>query len=95
MSVNKQQIQQLAELCCLKFSDGEIDELKESLSEIVDYMTKLKGLDLSGVEPMTRVDESQRPLRLDQAGKGLSKDQTFRNAPAVNMGHFSVPKIVK
>lgn len=95
MSINKQQIRELAELCCLEFSDEEIDEFGESLNEIVDYMAKLKELDLSGVEPMTRVDESQRPLRPDEVGKGLPKEQTFKNAPAVKIGHFSVPKTVK
>ncbi len=95
MSISKQQIQELAELCCLEFSEKEKDELKESLNEIVDYMAKLKELDLGDVRPIMRVDESQCPLRLDKARKGLSKNKTFKNAPAVNLGHFSVPKTVK
>jgi len=95
MSVSKEQIQSLAELSQLAFSAKEIEELQESLSEIVEYMEKLKELDLKEVEPMMRVSDLLRPLRPDKPRTGLSLDQTFKNAPAVNQGHFSVPKTVK
>jgi aspartyl/glutamyl-tRNA(Asn/Gln) amidotransferase C subunit len=58
-------------------------------------MAKLKKLSLEDVEPMTSVSSLFRPMRLDEAKQGLTQNQTFQNAPAVKMDHFSVPKTVK
>ena len=94
MSVSKEQILSLAELSRLSLSEEEIEELQDSLNEIVQYMEKLKGLDLKDVEPMMRVSDLIRPLRPDKPRTGLSKSQVFKNAPKINLGHFSVPKTV-
>ena len=65
-----------------------------SLDKLVGYMAMLKQLDLKDVEPMLAVDTSARPLRPDEPHQSLSKDQAFANAPAVNMDHFSIPKVI-
>jgi aspartyl-tRNA(Asn)/glutamyl-tRNA(Gln) amidotransferase subunit C len=95
MTIGKKQIEDLANLARLEFSEKEKEQLQQSLNEIVAYMEKLKKLDLENVEPMARVDESPRPFRKDQVREGLSREQVFKNAPAVKMNHFSVPKTVK
>ena len=65
-----------------------------SLSQLVSYMDQLKGLDLKDVEPMLAVDTSARPLRPDVPVPGLPKTEVFKNAPEVNLDHFSIPKVI-
>ena len=95
MAITKEQIQGLAKLSRLEFSEEEQEDLIGDLNEIVNYMEKLKELDLENVEPMMRVDESLRPMREDDPKSGLTKEQAFQNAPSINLDHFSIPKTVK
>ena len=84
----------MAQLSRLSLSREEEARMADSLTELVEYMDKLQALDLTGVEPLMHVDESPRPLRVDERAATLPKDQVFRNAPEVNLEHFSIPKVI-
>lgn len=94
MHVEKQEILKLAKLARLEFTDAEIENLADSLGSLVEYLDKLKALNLDDVEPMTAVDDAPRALRPDVLGGMLPKDKALANAPEVNLGHFSVPKVI-
>lgn len=94
MRVEKQEIEKLAKLARLEFSPEEIEKLQGSLGDLVGYLDTLKQLDLDGVEPMTAVDDSPRPLRPDVRADMLPKDKALANAPEVNLEHFSIPKVI-
>lgn len=94
MEVNREQILKIAKLSRLELSDADIEKMQASLNKLVDYMTILKKVDVKDVEPMLAVDTSPRPLRPDENVPGLPKDKVFQNAPAVNMDHFSIPKVI-
>ena len=84
----------MAKLARLEFSPEELDGMAGSLNQLVEYMDQLKKLDLKNVEPMMAVDTSPRPLREDEVKPGLDKEHAFRNAPEVNLEHFSIPKVI-
>ena len=94
MEVNREQILRMAKLSRLELSEAEVEKMTASLDKLVVYMAMLKQIDLKDVEPMLAVDTSARPLRPDEPRPGLPKDQAFANAPAVNMDHFSIPKVI-
>lgn len=94
MEVNREQVLRMAKLSRLELSDAEVVKMTGSLNQLVEYMAILKKIDLKDVEPMLAVDTSPRPLRPDVNEPGLSKEQAFRNAPSVNMDHFSIPKVM-
>jgi aspartyl-tRNA(Asn)/glutamyl-tRNA(Gln) amidotransferase subunit C len=94
MEVNREQILKIAKLSRLELSDADVEKMTASLNKLVDYMTVLKKVDVKDVEPMLAVDTSARPLRPDENVPSLTKDKTFANAPAVNMDHFSIPKVI-
>ena len=94
MEVNKEQVLRMAKLSRLELNDAEVEKMTGSLNKLVDYMAILKQIDLKDVEPMLAVDTSERPLRPDVNVPGLSKEKAFENAPAVNMDHFSIPKVI-
>lgn len=94
MEVNREQVLKIAKLSRLELSDAEVEKMTASLDKLVGYMAMLKTLDLKDVEPMLAVDTSARPLRPDEPHVSLPKEKTFANAPAVNMDHFSIPKVI-
>jgi aspartyl-tRNA(Asn)/glutamyl-tRNA(Gln) amidotransferase subunit C len=94
MEVNRDQVLRMAKLSRLELSETDVEKMTGSLNRLVEYMAVLKQIDLTGVEPMLAVDTSSRPLRADENVPSLDKEQAFRNAPSVNMDHFSIPKVI-
>ena len=94
MRVEKAEILKLAKLARLEFTDPEIEKLGDSLGDLVGMLDTLKQLKLDNVEPMTAVDSSPRPLRPDVELPMLPKEKALANAPAVNLEHFSIPKLI-
>jgi aspartyl-tRNA(Asn)/glutamyl-tRNA(Gln) amidotransferase subunit C len=94
VEVNKEQVLRMAKLSRLELSDADADKMTGSLNKLVEYMAVLKKIDLKDVEPMLAVDTSARPLRPDENVPSLDKELVFRNAPSVNMDHFSIPKVM-
>ncbi len=94
MQVKREDVLKMAKMAKLEFNGVELEKITGSLNQLVEYMDILRGLDLQDVEPMLTVDDSPRPLREDVLGVSLNKEQVFRNAPEVNMDHFSIPKVI-
>jgi aspartyl-tRNA(Asn)/glutamyl-tRNA(Gln) amidotransferase subunit C len=94
MRVEKHEIEKLAKLARLDITPEEIEKLQGSLGSLVEYLDTLKQIDLTGVEPMTAVDDAPRPLRADVEKDMLPKEKALMNAPEVNLEHFSIPKVI-
>ena len=94
MRVQKEEILKMAKLARLEVTDDEVVRMQGSLGELLEYLDVLKQLDLKDVEPMTAVDSAPRPLRPDVEKPMLSKEQALRNAPEINLEHFSIPKVI-
>jgi aspartyl-tRNA(Asn)/glutamyl-tRNA(Gln) amidotransferase subunit C len=94
MAVEREQLLKMAKLARLHFTDDELQRMEKSLGQLVDYVDTLQKLDLKDVEPMLAVDTAPRPMRVDEIGPSLTKEAAFRNAPEVNLDHFSIPKVI-
>ncbi len=94
MPVDRDTVLRIAKLSRLEITEGELEKMAGSLGQLVSHMDQLKALDLGGVEPMLAVDTSARPLRPDEVKPSLGKEEAFRNAPEVNLDHFSIPKVI-
>jgi aspartyl-tRNA(Asn)/glutamyl-tRNA(Gln) amidotransferase subunit C len=94
MQVDRDTVLRMAKLSRLEITDAEVEKMAGSMSQLVTYLDQLKSLDLKDVEPMLTVDTSARPLRPDEPIPSLSKEDAFRNAPEVNLDHFSIPKVI-
>ena len=95
MSLDKDQVQQIATLARLKLSDEEYAESVEKLSKIVDFVDQLSQADTSDVVPMAHpLDVAQR-LRPDAVTETNDREHYQENAPSVTDGLYLVPKVIE
>ena len=95
MSLDKDQVQQIARLARLKLSDDEYAESVEKLSRIVDFVDQLSQADTSGVVPMAHPLNVAQRLRPDVVTETDERDRYQQNAPAVADGLYLVPKVIE
>jgi len=95
VSLDKDQVQQIATLARLKLGDDEYAESVEKLSKIVDFVDQLSQADTTDVIPMAHpLDVAQR-LRPDVVTEPNERDRYQENAPSVTDGFYLVPKVIE
>ena len=95
MSLDKDQVRQIALLARLNLEPQEHDELVDKLSRIVDFVAHLSAADTAGVVPMAHpLDVAQR-LRPDIVTETDDRDRYQQNAPSVTEGLYLVPKVIE
>lgn len=88
-------IHYIARLARVELSAEEEERLGAQLAAVLQYVEKLKELDVEGIEPMAHPIPLVNVMRPDAVHPGLSHEEAMRNAPAEVSGLFSVPKIVE
>ena len=95
VSLDKDQVQQIATLARLKLGDDEYAESVEKLSKIVDFVDHLSEADTTDVVPMAHpLDVAQR-LRPDVVTEPNERDHYQENASFVTDGLYLVPKVIE
>ncbi|MCO6473406.1 MAG: Asp-tRNA(Asn)/Glu-tRNA(Gln) amidotransferase subunit GatC [Melioribacteraceae bacterium] len=95
MSVTRNEIEYIAELARLKFSDDELESLTLDMNRILDYMDKLNELDTENVEPLSHPLELENVFREDKIGKSISAEDALKNSFSRSDKYFTVPKVIK
>ena len=95
MAITKIEIERIAKLAKLKFTDDEVEELTHQMGEIIEYVNKLNELDLKDVPPTYHVLDIKNVMREDEIKEGLTQEEALINAPAKHGGFFSVPKVIR
>lgn len=95
MSISLEEVDRIARLSRLKFSDAEMQKLAQELSQIIAYIDKLNELDLTEVPPLSQVIELVNRMRDDETVPWFGPEQALQNAPARHGNFFSVPKVIK
>ncbi len=95
MKITKEEVEHVAYLARLKFSEAEMELFTTQLNTILEYMDKLGELDTSRVEPTFHAVARTNVLREDQVQPSLPQERTLQNAPDGDRGFFQVPKIIE
>lgn len=85
----------VARLARIELTQDEAVRLQAQMDQILVYISKIRELDLKGVEPTLHAQAACNVFRPDKARPGLDRDAVLRNAPAVVVEQFQVPKIVE
>lgn len=93
--IKKEDVKYIADLAKLKFSDEELDDYTERLSEIVDYVELLNEVDTENVKPTYEVNEHIQKLREDVVEEGLTREEVLKNSIEDQYGYFKILRIVE
>jgi aspartyl-tRNA(Asn)/glutamyl-tRNA(Gln) amidotransferase subunit C len=88
-------VHSVARLARLDLTPEEEQRLGAQLGQVLDYVEKLKALDVGEVEAMAHAAPRVNVMRPDEVRDCLSPEDALRNAPAESNGLFKVPKIVE
>ena len=90
VSINE--VEHIAQLSRLNFSEEEKKSMQQSLSEIVDYFSSIKTVDTNGVDAINKPASTARE---DVIKPSLPKTEVVKNAPVHNANSFVVPRGVE
>ena len=82
-------------LARLQLEDGEIDDVVDKLSRIVDFVDQLQAAPTDDVLPMAHPLNMSQRLRADDVTEVDQRDFVQENAPATENGYYLVPKVLE
>ncbi|AQP52925.1 aspartyl/glutamyl-tRNA(Asn/Gln) amidotransferase subunit C [Vagococcus penaei] len=94
MSITKEEIQRVAQLSKLTFSDADLELYTEQMGKIIAMMEKLENVDTEGVPFTSNVTERVSVLREDNVLTGESREELLKNVPETEDGFIKVPAIM-
>lgn len=95
MSVSKEQIERIATLSRLEFSEEEKDAFFDTFAHVLEYVDTINKTDLAGVEPMASVSGAENSFRADEERPSLTTKEALANAPKHNETFFKVPRVLE
>lgn len=95
MEVNRAMVDNLAALSRLEFNESEKVLIQKDLERMIDFVDKLKELDVTGVEPLLHMSDAENILREDEVKGSVSRSEALKNAPDTDGVFFKVPKVIQ
>ena len=94
MSITIKDVEHIAKLAKLEFSDSEKEKFTHQFNDILKYMKQLNSVDTTNVEPLAQVIELQNVFREDVVKPSVTTEEALKNAPDKTDEHFKVPKVI-
>jgi aspartyl-tRNA(Asn)/glutamyl-tRNA(Gln) amidotransferase subunit C len=98
VSITREEVLKIADLARLHFGEEELAAFTAQFQRILDYIEKLKEVDVENVEPTSHVslavDFEKHMYREDKVKESLPVELSLENAPDPASGHFRVPKVL-
>lgn len=95
MAISKNDVVRVAHLARIDLTEDELKLFAGQLESIVEFIDKLKELDVSPINPASHTPALENVLRPDTIKDSLSKEAVLENAPKSLKGHFLVPKVIE
>ncbi len=93
MKISKNLAKNTAYLARLELSEEELEMYALQLTEIIEYVEKLKELDVKDTPATFHVLKIKNVLRKDQTKPSLETQEALKNAPEKKDNFFVVPKV--
>lgn len=92
--ITKEQVQHVAHLARLTFTEDEIGTFTKQLEDIISFAEELNELNTDAVEETTHVLDMSNVLRDDLVRDWLTREQALKNAPDQQAGQVKVPAVL-
>lgn len=95
MAISLPEVEIIAELAKLSFTDQEKVILQEQLSAILDYAATLQQVDTTNIPPMTSAIPLDNVMRPDEVALSLDSEDALYNAPEAEDNSFKVRAVLE
>jgi len=95
MAITKKDVEYIAQLARIHFTEEEKEKFTGQLDAIVKYIEQLKELDTSNVSPTTHALPIKNVMREDEVTNLAPNPIIFKNAPEQDDNLFMVPKVIE
>jgi len=95
--ISKKEVQHIAKLARLDLSQAEIEKYRKELSAILDYIEKLKKLEVAEIQPTSHPLKVENVMREDRENEKLKikNEKLMELAPETKNGYVKVKSILK
>jgi len=91
--ITKKELRRIAKLARLSITKDEEERFIKELSSILNYVEKLKEVDVSGVEPTSHPFGVENVMRSDENQKLAASKRLLELAPETKDGYLKVKSI--
>ncbi len=95
MKITRNDVEHVARLARLRFSEDQLEVFTSQLNDILAYFDKLQKLDTTSVEPSSHAVNLTNVFREDVVTASIPEEESLKNAPASERGCFRVPKVIE
>lgn len=95
MSLQRSDIEKIAHLARLAVTEEDIPRYVRELSNILQMVEQMNGVDTRAVVPMAHPMEARQRLRADEISEIDQREQFQSIAPQVEAGLYLVPKVIE
>lgn len=91
MTLDREEVERIADLAKLALSDEDISQFQEQLSAILEHFERLQELDTEDIPATSTVLALRSVMRDDELWPLLGREKMLENAPDTEEGCFRVP----
>jgi aspartyl-tRNA(Asn)/glutamyl-tRNA(Gln) amidotransferase subunit C len=93
--LTRDDVLKLAQLARLELSDAEVEEYTQEMSEILQYVEQLAGVDVKGLKPTNQVTGLTNVMREDEpVDYGYKPEDLLKNVPEVKDNQIKVNRMI-
>ena len=92
--ISRDEVAHLARLARLALTDDELDSYAGQLDAILEHVSQIQSVDVTGVEPTGNPLKDVNVFRTDVVAPCLTQDEALAAAPKAVDGRFGVPRIL-
>jgi aspartyl-tRNA(Asn)/glutamyl-tRNA(Gln) amidotransferase subunit C len=94
MQIDEKTVHKIAYLARLEIEAQQVQNVQQSLTQILNWVEQLNEIDTTHIEPLFSVHLKEMPQRADVVNDGNYAEAVLSNAPEKDLEMFSVPKVV-
>lgn len=91
--LSQRDVKHIARLANLNLSEAEVEKFRLQLSEILDYIEILEGVDTKNIEPTSQVTGLENVKREDETSPSLTQEEAIKSANQTHNGTIKVKAI--
>lgn len=85
----------VAKLARIGINEEEKEYLGNQLKKIIEYIDKLKEVEITNIEPLRGTYFKNNFFRKDEVRKIFSPEEILNNAPQKENNFFKIPKVIE